>query len=60
MPIRKSPLNANASEGKNYVQGDTLIHDVTWNDHQLTDFPAVNYLLRLHLESAEAFASTSN
>jgi hypothetical protein len=36
--------------------GDSLRHQIAWNERRLEQLPAGNYLLRLHLEDATVFA----
>jgi len=40
------------------VTGDSLRHPVTWKAKELSDLPAGDYMLRLHLDNAEVFAVT--
>ena len=38
--------------------GNSFNHPVKWGERSLSDLPAGDYMLRLHLENAEVFAVT--
>jgi hypothetical protein len=40
------------------IQGDSLRHQVAWENKKISDLPAGRYRIRLHLENAEVFALT--